>query len=123
MDAGTCPECGQHCDVPVPVNQPVHTRKWAASFLISGAAVVLLMIAILVSEAIGWQDGYYHLPQLLFTGLCFVSALQYLRTRGRHGSQWITGLAWLALLLTGLWLLFVVFVVVVLTSGTIRFDF
>ncbi len=83
-------------------------------FLIAGAYAALCAPTILFVERLGWPQGPFHVTQLLAAMLCFPASLVFLwRTRGApFGAQrW---LAVVAAVLTGLWIAFVIYVVLTL---------
>lgn len=86
--------------------------KWL--FLAGGVYAALCAPAILVAERLAWSQGPFHVTQLLAVALCFLSSLAFLwRTRRSPFSsqRW---LALAAAVLSGLWLSFVVYVLLTL---------
>jgi riboflavin transporter FmnP len=80
------------------------------SFLASGCVVLLCIPAILLSGQSTWSERPIHTVQLFMTLVCFVSSLVFCYHTRRTPLTFVRGLAFAAITLTSLWLLFIVFV-------------
>ena len=94
-----------------------HSLAFLASwwlFLSLGGYILACIPAIFVAEHFGWSQWPLHTTQLLATVLCIPSAAAFLWcTRGaRFGWQQVVAI--LAVLLAGLWCVFVCFVMLTL---------
>lgn len=80
---------------------------------------MLCIPGILLAERFGWPETPFHVTQLLAVALCFPASLLFLwRSRGSafSGTQW---LAVAAAVLSGLWLFFIVVLVLTLDFNAI----
>ena len=84
------------------------SSKWL--FLVAGIYAALCAPAILLAERLAWPQSPFHVTQLLAVALCLPASLTFLwRTRGSP----FTTQRWLAVtaaVLSGLWLSFVIYV-------------
>jgi hypothetical protein len=88
------------------------SSKWL--FVTTGVYAALCAPAILLAERLAWPQTLFHVTQFLAVALCLPASLLFLwRTRGSaSGAQ--QSLAVVAAVLSGLWLSFVVFVLLTL---------
>ena len=83
-----------------------------ALYLFMGAGIYALASApaILLVERIGWSQSFFHVTQMVATILCFPAAAFFLwNTRGLR-FNWARCLALIACVFPGLWLVFVLYV-------------
>lgn len=79
-------------------------------FMGAGTYALACAPAILIAERLGWSQSFFHITQLVATILCFPAAAFFLwQTRGLR-CTWARGFAWGALGLSGLWLAFILYV-------------
>ena len=83
-----------------------------AHFLFMGTGIYALACApaILLAERLGWSQSFFHATQLVATILCVPAAACFLwNTRGLRFT-WARCFAFVACVLSGLWLAFVLYV-------------
>jgi hypothetical protein len=86
------------------------TQSSKCLFLTAGVCALLCAPAILFAERRAWSQAPFHVTQLLAVALCLPASLTFLwRTRGTkfRGERWLVVAA---AVLSGVWLLFVIFV-------------
>jgi len=95
------------------------TKKAKWVFLISGGCALLCAPAVLIAERSGWSQWPFHVTQLVATLICLASSVIFIvSTRGQDfGLE--RSLAAVALLLSGLWLVFVCYVLLTLDLSSL----
>lgn len=93
------------------MNNPAPSKR---VFISAGVYAVACAPAILLAERFGWPESFFHITQFVAAVLCFLAAGLYLwSTRGLRfdGRRRLAGVA---CVLSGLWLAFVVYVLLTL---------
>lgn len=100
---------------------PGFTLRSAARNVFLGAALVVLLCIpwVLAGSAFGWSERPAHLLQsFLAIPVAFLSSGWFLGMRTPEGSpDWERRLAWVVCVLSGLWLAFMAWVLMVLARG------
>ncbi len=86
-----------------------NSLKWL--FLVGGIYAALCAPVILLAERFAWSQSPLHLTQFLAVALCFPASLAFLRRTRRSPLNAERWLALAAAVLSGLWLSFIVYVV------------
>ena len=84
-------------------------------FLLSGIYALLCIPGILLAERNGWSQRPFHSTQWLAVAVCLVSSAKFLWGSRGLSVGWRRPVACLGLLLSGLYLLFIIYVMVTLT--------
>lgn len=84
-------------------------------FLFSGIYTLLCIPGILLAERNGWSQVPFHSTQWLAVAVCAFSSAWFLWASRGLSVGWRRPVACLGLLLSGLYLLFIIYVVVTLT--------
>jgi len=94
------------------------SKLLGVTFLSSGVFTLLCAPGVLLAERYDWPQGPFHLAQTLAVIVCFITSISYLgasrkaKAIGKPVSSLRTRLAWIAAMLTGVWLSFIVYVIV-----------
>lgn len=79
-------------------------------FIASGCVVLLCIPAILLSGQATWPERPFHAIQFFMTFVCFISSAVFCYQTRRTPVTLVRGLAFAAVTLTLLWLVFIAFV-------------
>ncbi len=88
--------------------QPLSSRI----FLASGVYAALCVPGILIAERAQWDESLFHSTQWLALVVCSLSSARFLLVSRGQAVGWRRPVAWLAGLLSGLYLLFIIYVLV-----------
>jgi hypothetical protein len=86
-------------------------------FLASGAYAILCIPGILVAEHLQWSQWFFHASQLAALLLCFAGAVIFLFRPRRAPAGWKQMLAFLVVVLAGLFLAMFVWIITTLNFG------
>lgn len=82
------------------------------AYLFAGIIVLLCIPGILIAEAGGGYEGFFHLGQFIFCVICFISGVICLARYWRQMSTVRKSVVWFGILGSGAWLAIIIFLMV-----------